>query len=152
MKPTIKIQQATIEDLQDAAVLFDEYRVFYRQTSDLDGAVRFLFDRFEHQQSIIFIARDEQTGEPVGLAQLYPSFSSVSMKRLWNLNDLYVREAYRKHKVGVALLAKAKEFAIQTGSKGLEIATEVTNLRAQKVYTEFGYVLDEDFYHYYLLV
>ena len=27
---------------------------------------------------------------PAGLAQLYPSFSSTSMRRLWILNDLYV--------------------------------------------------------------
>jgi GNAT superfamily N-acetyltransferase len=152
MNSQVSIKQATLEDLQDAAALFDEYRIFYGQSSDLEGAVKFLFDRLENQQSVIFLARDTQTGEPAGLAQLYPSFSSVSMKRIWNLNDLYVREAYRNHKVGVALLAKAKDFAVLTGSKGLEIATQVTNLRAQKVYQEFGYVLDEEFYHYYLLV
>lgn len=152
MSPTVTIHQATIEDVQDAAALFDEYRIFYGQPSDPEGALRFLFDRFEHQQSVIFLARDSESGEPAGLAQLYPSFSSVSMKRIWNLNDLYVRESYRGRKIGVALLERAKDFAVQTGSKGLEIATQVTNLRADRVYRDFGFVPDEEFIHYYLLV
>ena len=31
----------------------------------------------------------------VGFIQLYPSFSTVSLKRQWILNDLYVKEEYR---------------------------------------------------------
>jgi len=31
----------------------------------------------------------------MGFAQLYPSFSSVSMKRLWILNDLFVSSEAR---------------------------------------------------------
>ncbi|MNC62881.1 TDP-fucosamine acetyltransferase [compost metagenome] len=84
--------------------------------------------------------------------QLYPLFSSVSMKRIWLLNDLYVRESHRSKQVGKGLLEAAREFAVLTKSKGLEIATQVTNVRAQKVYLEHGYVLDDEFFHYYMLV
>lgn len=149
---SISISQTTIRELDEVAVLFDEYRVFYAQESDLEGAKAFLFDRLEHLESVIFLARDEKTGEAVGFMQLYPLFSSVSMKRIWLLNDLYVRASHRGQQVGKALLEEAKAYAILTKSKGLEIATQVTNLRAQKVYTEHGYVLDEEFFHYYMLV
>lgn len=149
---SISIAQATIRELDDAAVLFDEYRVFYGQESDVDGARNFLFDRLEHGESVIFLARDEADGTAVGFMQLYPLFSSVSMKRIWLLNDLYVRESHRKQQVGKALLEAAREYAVLTKSKGLEIATQVTNLRAQKVYQEHGYVLDDEFFHYYMLV
>nr|WP_113023711.1 GNAT family N-acetyltransferase [Paenibacillus sp. YN15] len=146
------IAQATIRELEDAAALFDEYRVFYDQESDLEGAKAFLFDRLEHGESVIFLARDDSDGAAVGFMQLYPLFSSVSMKRIWLLNDLYVRESHRGKQVGKALLEAAREYAVLTKSKGLEIATQVTNLRAQKVYLEHGYVLDEEFFHYYMLV
>jgi len=36
--------------------LFDGYRQFYRQASEPDRIRRFLLDRFEHNQSVIFIA------------------------------------------------------------------------------------------------
>ncbi len=149
---SVTIAQATIRELDEAAVLFDEYRVFYGQESDLEGAKAFLFDRLEHGESVIFLARDEADGTAVGFMQLYPLFSSVSMKRIWLLNDLYVRESHRSKQVGKGLLEAAREFAVLTKSKGLEIATQVTNLRAQKVYLEHGYVQDEEFFHYYMLV
>lgn len=149
---TVTIAQATIRELEDAAALFDEYRVFYDQESDLEGAKAFLFDRLEHGESVIFLARDDADGAAVGFMQLYPLFSSVSMKRIWLLNDLYVHESHRGKQVGKALLEAAREYAVLTKSKGLEIATQVTNLRAQQVYLEHGYVLDEEFFHYYMLV
>lgn len=40
---SITIAQATIRELDEAAVLFDEYRVFYGQESDVEGAKAFLF-------------------------------------------------------------------------------------------------------------
>lgn len=149
---SIAIVQAVIQDLDEAAQLFDEYRVFYAQQTDVDGARQFLLDRLTHLESVIFLARDQESGEGIGFMQLYPSFSSVSMKRLWILNDLYVREPYRKQRVGLALLEAAREFAVLTQAKGLEIATQTTNLRAQAVYEEHGYIKDEEFFHYYMLV
>ncbi|WP_438445844.1 GNAT family N-acetyltransferase [Gorillibacterium sp. sgz5001074] len=152
MSDAVVIHQATIDDLGDAAVLFDEYRVFYSQEPDLEGARRFLFERFEHGESVIFLARDSKSGEAVGLAQLYPSFSSVSMKRLWILNDLYIHAEHRNRNIGRLLLERAKAFAAATKSKGIEIATQTTNLKAQRVYEAHGYQKDDEFIHYFMLV
>lgn len=38
----MKIAPATIEQLDDVALLFDQYRVFYRQPSDLDSPHHYL--------------------------------------------------------------------------------------------------------------
>lgn len=151
MNNLFTISQATIEDLNGIVHIFDKYRIFYGQESDIEGARQFLFDRFEHLESVIFIARDINE-EVIAFAQLYPLFSSVSMKRIWLLNDLYVEEAHRGKDVGKAMLDHAKKFAVLTKAKGLEIATQVTNEKAQRVYQNNGYVLDEEFYHYYQLV
>ena len=57
----ITIRQATVEHLDVLAPLFDAYRRFYREDGDPEGARRFLLDRFEHNQSVIFLAyRDSQ--------------------------------------------------------------------------------------------
>lgn len=150
MSHSLCLKQATIEDLDQVAQLFNEYRVFYKQESDLDGARQFLFERFVNRESVVFLVLDEGGNVPVGFTQLYPVFSSVSMKRSLILNDLYVREQYRKRKAGKMLLDAAQAYARQTESKGLELSTSVTNETAQRLYELNGYIKDDGYYHYYL--
>ena len=76
---------------------FDLYRLFYGQESNLEGAKEFLKERLVNEESVVFIAFDENN--PIGFVQLYPSFSSVSMERSWVLNDLYVKETARTKRV-----------------------------------------------------
>lgn len=150
MTITLSVRQATIEDLDEVTGLFNQYRVFYKQESDLEGARRFLFDRFEHRESIIFLAIGNENNRAIGFTQLYPSFSSISMKRSWILNDLFVHEDFRRSGAAKLLLEKAKTYAKQTKAKGLGLSTAVTNEIAQKLYEQNGYKKDEEFYHYYL--
>ena len=84
----MKIVQATIENVKDLAPLFDGYRVFYKQPSDLEKATEFLTQRFQKNDSVIFMAFEGASA--LGFTQLYPSFSSVSMQRTYILNDLFV--------------------------------------------------------------
>ena len=116
----VRVIQAANEHLEALATLFDGYRQFYEQAPDLDGARAFLAGRLERGESVLFLALLDQNGQeiPAGLAQLYPSFSSASMRRLWILNDLFVAPEARKHGVGRALLQAAREHAESTGAKG----------------------------------
>lgn len=141
------------------AGLFDEYRVFYRQSSDVDAARRFLRDRLVHRDSVILIATEEdpKTGacKGAGFTQLYPSFSSVSMKPIWILNDLYVNQGFRRRGVGRSLMLLAQDYAVETGAIRIELATWVRNTSAQALYESLGYDRadansnpDDAFYHY----
>lgn len=148
----LHVRQATIHDLDGLALLFDQYRVFYGQVSDTEKARAFLFDRFQHHESVIFLAEDRHEGNLAGFTQLYPVFSSVSMQRLWLLNDLFVAAHYRRQGVANRLLDAAKDFAVRTKAKGLELSTAVDNDTAQRLYEKLGYQKDESFYHYFLRV
>lgn len=152
MKDPIFIVQATVKDLEQLASVFDQYRVFYKQASDLEAAKQFLFDKFEHRESVIFLAKHQPSDQIVGFTQLYPSFSSISLQRTWILNDLFVCADYRKQGIATALLNQAKEFAALTKAKGLELSTATDNAAAQKCYEALGYQRDDDFYHYFLKV
>jgi hypothetical protein len=88
----MEVLLAHVEHLQEVSKLFDRYRVFYKQSSDIEAAKAFLQERFQKHDSIIFVALDNEL--IVGFTQLYPSFSSVSMKRAWILNDLFVDGNY----------------------------------------------------------
>ncbi|MNH87128.1 TDP-fucosamine acetyltransferase [compost metagenome] len=150
MANNYRVHQASIEDLNELAEVFNKYRIFYGQPNDIEGAKSFLFDRFEHQESIIFCVQDHNSGQILGFTQLYPLFSSISMRRLLLLNDLYVDEAYRKQGIGQLLLDTAKGYAEKVRAKGLQLSTAVTNSSAQSLYERNGYVRDNEFYHYFL--
>ncbi|AXT20579.1 GNAT family N-acetyltransferase [Flavobacteriaceae bacterium AU392] len=141
----MKILKAQLEHLNDIAPLFDGYRVFYRQLSNLETAKAFIKERIEKQESIIYIAYIDNTA--VGFTQLYPLFSSVSMKRMELLNDLYIHPDYRNRGIGKALIGKAKLFCKNNNSKGLAIQTEITN-RAQHLYERLGFIKDPDLHFF----
>ncbi|MFK7921305.1 MAG: GNAT family N-acetyltransferase [Bacteroidia bacterium] len=143
------IKAAELGDIAEIAKLFDAYRVFYQQDSDLPSAEIYLKTRFQNHESQIFWAQDE-AGRGLGFVQLYPSFSSVSMQRLWILNDLFVSQSARKKGVGEALMERAKLMAIDTGAKGLQLETGQDNHNAQALYEKLGYVKSEDYFVYYL--
>ncbi len=142
----ITIRQATPADLEALVPLFDAYRRFYGRSSDPLAAGNFLRERFERGESVLFIAHDGDT--PVGFTQLYPSFSSVSLGRIFVLNDLFVHEKGRKKGVGTRLLAAATEFARAAGAVRLTLSTATTNHVAQSVYAAARWKRDEQFYVY----
>lgn len=143
---TITVRQATPDDLAELAPLFDAYRRFYGQPADVPGAREFLRARFECGESTAFIAFHD--GTAVGFTQLYPSFSSVSLARIYVLNDLYVAESGRRMGVGGALLAAAIAFARAAGAVRLMLSTAITNAPARALYEAGGWVRDEEFLVY----
>lgn len=145
---TPHIRQATLADLGELAPLFDAYRQFYDQGSDLATARAFLLARFEHGQSTVFIAHDGE--QAIGFTQLYPSFSSVSLARTFILNDLFVDAAHRQRGVGSALMAAAKAHAQTLGAIRLTLSTARDNTVAQSTYAANGWQRDERFVVYHL--
>lgn len=142
----MEVFQARSEHLEEVSKLFDQYRVFYKSSSDYEAARKFLKERFEKEDSTIFLASID--GRIVGFTQLYPSFSSVSMKRVWILNDLFIDEDYRGNGVAKSLMCAAENFARETGSVRIILATQISNVAAQSLYELRGYAKDEEFYHY----
>ncbi|WP_342668999.1 GNAT family N-acetyltransferase [Vibrio sonorensis] len=112
----MEISQATIKDVAQIAPLFDRYRVFYQQQSDVELATQFIVERLSNNQSVILFAKDD-AGNTVGFTQLYPTFSSVSAKPSLILNDLYVEQEQRGKGIGKALLIAAKEYANKWAQK-----------------------------------
>lgn len=140
--------RATEENLDGLAVLFDAYRVFYRQPSDLDAAWHFIEERLTSEDSVIFLAWLAETDELVGFTQLYPTYSSVRMRRVWTLNDLFVAEPARGHGVARALMEAARVFAVSTGAVSLELATERDNTTAQALYDSLDYDREANYLHF----
>ncbi|MFL0354460.1 N-acetyltransferase family protein [Xanthomarina sp. GH4-25] len=139
------IIKAHIEHLDQLTPLFDGYRVFYEQPSDLKAAKHFLFERLKNKDSLIYIAYIEN--KAIGFTQLYPLFSSVSMEAIYLLNDLFVDENYRGKGIGEALINKAKNFCKKNQLKGLAIQTAPDN-PAQHLYQRLGFKKDTDLHFF----
>ncbi|HOZ95529.1 MAG TPA: GNAT family N-acetyltransferase [Niabella sp.] len=131
--------------------LFDKYRVFYKQPSDMTVAQTFIQDRLNNHESVIFVASCKETQQPIGFTQLYPKYSSKRIEKNWILNDLYVEQHYRKKGVGEALINTALVFAQQHNASFVEISTAVDNSTAQSLYEKIGFEMqkpDTEFFTY----
>lgn len=137
---------ASVKDSTTLAPLFDAYRQFYQQPSNLKGAENYLHERLSKEESVIFYVKEDD--QILGFTQLYPVFSSISMKRAWVLNDLYVNESARKKGVGELLLQRVKAFGLETGAASISLSTAPDNVNAQRLYERNGYSRDETFWHY----
>jgi GNAT superfamily N-acetyltransferase len=132
----VEVRQATVADLNLLVPLFDAYRQFYRQPAEPERARRFLLERFELNQSVILLALEDAAA--IGFTQLYPSFSSGAMARIFILNDLFVAPQARRRGVGSALLQAAAHHGRRLGALRLVLSTEITNTIAQSVYEGTG--------------
>lgn len=145
---TIKVDMQHVDIV---AELFNQYRVFYNQKDNLESCRHFLRERIENRESVIFLSFEE--GEegitPLGFTQLYPIFSSVSLKKHWLLNDLFVTEKARRKGVGENLLHHARQLAEETNAKGMTLETSDDNYNAQKLYEKFGFEKHSEFHYTY---
>jgi GNAT superfamily N-acetyltransferase len=141
---TLVVRQAVLADLDSLVPLFDGYRQFYGRDSDPEAARAFLAARFNHNESVLFIAHDGDAA--VGFTQLYPSFSSASLARIFVLNDLFVHSAARGKGVAGQLIAAATHYAGLLGAVRLTLSTAVSNTTAQSVYEAAGWERDDGFY------
>jgi GNAT superfamily N-acetyltransferase len=141
------IREANLKDIEELAQLFDEYRVFYKKSTDLKGAIDFLTKRIANSESKIFIILGGD-GRMAGFVQLYPIFSSKRMKRLWLLNDLYVREVDRGKGFSKILIDKSKELARSTNACGLLLETSKSNSVSNNLYVDTGFNLSTGEYFY----
>jgi ribosomal protein S18 acetylase RimI-like enzyme len=139
------IRQATIADLEQLTILFAQYREFYEQPYEPEAGKQFLQERITNQESVIFVAIDES--KYAGFTQLYASFSSVSMKKIWILNDLFVPAAHRQKGIARALINQVIEYSKETSRKKIVLSTAYDNFNAQKLYEKLGFTRS-DFHNY----
>jgi ribosomal protein S18 acetylase RimI-like enzyme len=148
MEVTMKIESkiATLDDANIIGEVFDLYRIFYNQVSDVSIAQQYITERLKNNESTIFFV--EENSICLGFTQLYPTFDSVNVRKKIVLYDLFVREAYRRRGIAESLMNAAKEYATQNNFGSIELSTNKTNLPGQTLYESLGYIRDNEFYSY----
>ncbi len=142
-----KTRLATLADLDGVARLFDAYRQFYERDSDLALARRYLAERMERNESVIYVAVDDR-GALIGFTQLYPTFCSVRAAHTFVLYDLFVAPTARGTGAGRLLMRAAEAHAEKAGAARMELSTARTNKIGQSLYESQGWTRDDTFLVY----
>lgn len=141
------IKKVGLEDLETAATLFNNYRVFYRQEDDYEKCKKFIQERLDNEQSNIFIIY--VADKAAGFVQLYKLYHYIKLKKQWLLSDLFVDPDYRGKGLSVALIDRSKQWCEETGACGLMLETEKTNDIGNKLYPRCGFEYDGNHNYYY---
>jgi ribosomal protein S18 acetylase RimI-like enzyme len=142
----IEIKTASIINLECLYILFEQYRQFYEMAPSKQLSKQFISDRLTKKDSTIFLAFDEQVA--VAFVQLYPSFSSVAMKPIWILNDLFVAKNSRKKGIAKQLMLAVEKHAKANNIFSIKLATGIENTSAQALYHGLNYQQNEAFKFY----
>ena len=143
----MNIVRAEERHIPEIGRLFDLYRQFYECDADLELATNFIRDRLANDESVIFVAEDGESLK--GFTQLYESFCSVEVMKIFILYDLYVDSDVRNGGVGAKLMNAATEFARENGAGRLDLLTAKDNYPGQHLYEKLGYVkVNEEFFAY----
>ena len=142
----MKIRFADSKDLKSLADLFSSYLKFYKTEKSPAELVDFLNQRISKKESLIWVCED--SSGLLGFVQVYPSFSSLSLKALWILNDLFVLESARRKGIARKLIECVQIEAKKSGVVGLSLMTGIENTSAQKLYESLGWKKVEEYFSY----
>ena len=131
------IRKATYTDIPSLVVLMTEFRKFYNQESNTEKVQSFLKDRLDKADSTVFVAVLED--KLVGYTQLFPSFSTIKLEKIWILNDLFVSEKFRGLGVASKLLTRVFKFSQETHRHQVWLLTGNDNKKAQHLYQKIGF-------------
>ncbi|MCP4161118.1 MAG: GNAT family N-acetyltransferase [Deltaproteobacteria bacterium] len=144
----MKIIKCNKKYLDKLAAIVEEYKQFCGASPALKETRDFFEKLIDNDESIIFIAIDESEDVLMGFVNLYPSYSTIALKRLWILNDLGVSKRFRGKGVAKALIDKVIVYAKETNAVRIELKTHKSNRNAQKLYKNIGFVVDTDHIYY----
>ncbi|MFF5801818.1 GNAT family N-acetyltransferase [Streptomyces sp. NPDC012746] len=139
----IVMRAADEDDIDTAAALFRGYLDFYEvAVEDPDRPRAFLAERIRSGESLVLLA-DAPGAGTVGFAQVYRTFSSLALRPMWILSDLYVAPSGRRSGAGRALLREVLRRAGAAGMAGVQLETAYDNHVAQALYEAEGFERDE---------
>ena len=146
----MRIVQATLEHLDQLTPLFIKYRELFGQVAYPESSRKFLSTRISRKESVIYLAMPDDEERILDFCQLYPSYSSLSLKRVWILNDIYVCEEARRQLVADHLIQAAKKMAKETQAIRMRVSSSINNDVAHKLYESLGFVEDHEFKNFIL--
>ena len=126
--------------------LFCAYLEFYGVRREAGDAGAFLRARIDAGESLLLLGR-AAGGRPAAFAQVYFGFSSLSLRRVWTLNDLFVAQDARGSGLGRLLVREVCRRAAAAGALRVQLETAHDNDAAHALYAAEGFEIETGFDH-----
>lgn len=133
------IRQATEKDFQAILDLIKELALFEKAPEKVTNTLEQMKQEKHLFQSLV---AESQTGEIVGMVLYFFAYYTWVGKSLY-LDDLYVKEEYRRHKIGSALLNEVFEVAKAENCNRVRWQVLNWNTNAIEMYRKCGATIDD---------
>lgn len=120
-----------------AAALFDDYRVHYRQPSDLGSTGAWLAEHVTAGRLSLLAALEGD--DVVGFVTTAVLPASLRLGTVWSVRDLYVMPSHRGRGTARRLLRHVVAAAEDAGVARLSLQTESDNTAALGLYRSLGF-------------
>ncbi|MGD0755231.1 MAG: GNAT family N-acetyltransferase [Bacteroidales bacterium] len=140
MNTIINIRNAKDEDFPAVLLLIKELAAFEKAAEKVTNSVELM--KKEKNLFSCFVA-ETRSGEIVGMAIYYFVYYTWVGKSLY-LEDIYVKEPYRKQKTGTALLQKVFDVAVKEDCKRVRWQVLKWNESAIQMYIKSGAEIDNE--------
>lgn len=137
---TINIRKATESDFPKILELIKELALFEKSPDKVTNTVDLMLAEKEYFHCFVAVT---DTKDIVGIAIYFFAYYTWVGKSLY-LEDLYVKESYRKQKTGSALLKKVFEVANAENCKRVRWQVLNWNKTAIAMYSKSGAVIDNE--------
>jgi GNAT superfamily N-acetyltransferase len=136
----IKIRIATEGDFQEILLMIKELAAFEKAPEKVTNTVDLM--KMEKDLFHCFVAETD-SGEIAGMALYFIAYYTWVGKSLY-LDDIYVKESFRKHKIGTELLRKIFEVARIEECKRVRWQVLNWNKTAIQMYSKSGAEIDDE--------
>ncbi len=134
----IQITQVSLDDIPGLSLLVQEYMIDFHNVPS-PGVDAISHNLCKHlllcpDIGLQFVAKVEE--EFAGFATLYFTFSTIKMKRITTLNDLFVSSKHRGKKIGEHLFRHCREYTRTNDFAFMQWETDKGNYIAQSLYNK----------------
>ena len=133
----ISIRKATQEDISVLFDLINGLALYEKRPQDMTGTKQEL-DYWLFERNIATALICEYENNPIGYAIYYPVFGSFSTKGKVHLEDIFVKEEYRRKGIGKYFMVKTIEYVLDEGYSGMEWSCLDWNMSSIKFYDKLG--------------
>jgi GNAT superfamily N-acetyltransferase len=136
----ITIRQASEDDFASILSLIKELALFEKAPDKVTNSIQ----QMQKEKDLFRChVAETETGEIVGMALYFFAYYTWVGKSLY-LDDIYVRESFRRHKIGTELLKKVFEEAKKEDCRRVRWQVLNWNKPAIEMYRKYGAEIDDE--------
>jgi GNAT superfamily N-acetyltransferase len=134
--PGLTVRMATVDDAEGLNQMITDFAAFERLPNH--STVQSLRDELGRPDRVIEAILAFLDGKAVGMAVIFPTYSTFAARRGLYLEDIYVREDYRNRGIATAILRFIARTAVQRRFARVEFNVLLWNTVAIEFYETLG--------------